>query len=167
MNKILTALITLCGLLLQSCTSTSEIILLVDAALTAANLAAAVTGSLPPGYSADIQAGLTCITFVSTELASMDSAADKTLKINQACAADATMVLPPGTDQIYVSLLSALTASIVQILLQFPSNPTSNVIELGRITKVPRYHFSLVQREHLLLDATNAQVLNQKLKNKK
>jgi len=118
--KFLLTLSLAATLLLSAC-SAATIISYINSALQIALefLPLAVPG-LPPAVPAYFSAGLSCVDFAATEVATMDSNAEKYAKVTAQCAMLVQANMPPGTPQNIVNLASKLATKIADIIAHLP-----------------------------------------------
>ncbi len=124
------------GMLMTACNA-ATIVSYINSALQIALefLPLAVPG-LPPQVPAYFTAGLQCIDFASTEVASTDTNAVKSAKITAQCASLVQANLPPGTPQNIVSLASKLATRIADLLAHLPATPPApGVVAVKRTGK--------------------------------
>lgn len=124
--------ITLClGLALTACAA-ATVISYIDSALQIALefLPLAVPG-LPPAVPAYFSSGLACVDFAATEVATMDSNAEKYAKVTAQCAALVSANMPPGTPANIVALASKLATKIADIISHLPQPPAVAAGKVG------------------------------------
>ena len=118
---------------------TSSIVTALEAVIAAAEAAVATlgaVGTIPPATVTLLENYLTSVSeataFASTELASNDSPAVKATKIIQQFAMIAAPILPPGTAQVVVDVIQAVTKAIANFLSQIeaPKTATANLSKL-------------------------------------
>lgn len=118
--KFLLSLALCASLLLAACNAATIITYINSALQVALEFVPLAVPGLPPAVTNYFSASLNCVDFAATEVASMDSNADKSLKITAQCAALVQAQMPPGTPQNIVALASRLATRIADIIAHLP-----------------------------------------------
>ncbi len=114
-------LVPVLALVMAAC-GAATILMYIDDALQIALAASSVTGFIPPQFAAYISAGLGCIDFAATEVASGDTPVVEYTKVFAQCGALVKVDLP-GLPQNLVDLATNLATKIAQILTSLLPKP--------------------------------------------
>lgn len=126
--------LALCASLLLAACSAATIISYINQGLQIALefVPLAVPG-LNPAITAYFSSGLGCVDFAATEVATMDTNAEKSAKITAQCAALVQANLPAGTPQNIANLASKLATKIADILAHLPASPPPTILANGKV----------------------------------